>query len=161
MKNFSLFFILGFACIGFIITPSPAQTQTLLEQQTEAFAGNKGANFGEPRDPRSVAATIIQSMLGLLGILMITYLIYGGYLIMTSAGQEEKLTKGKSVIRNAVIGIAIILSAYGIARLVMRIAYSGQSTDGLETCIERPSGTVQDPLGGQVTKPPFPYCDEI
>ena len=142
------------------IATSAAET-SLLEQQTQAFAGDKGAGFGEPKDPRAVVATIIQSLLGLLGILMIAYFVYGGYLIMTSAGQEEKITKGKSVLRNAVIGLVIILSAYGLTKLVTRVAYGNQLPQGLDVCIERPAGVVQDPFGGQLTKPKLPYCDEI
>lgn len=135
--------------------------KTLLERQTEAFAGKQGADFGTPQDPRAVAATIINSLLGLLGILVIAYLVYGGYLIMTSAGNDERVSQGRHVIRNAVIGLALVLSAYMIARLVVRIATSQQAGDGITACIERPAGVTQDIFGEDVNKPLLPYCDEL
>lgn len=166
MKKIRSIALFALVCL-FFISPSIVSAQTageksLLEQQTEAFAGQQGANFGTPRDPPAIAATLINMLLGLLGLLMIVYFVYGGYLIMTSAGNEEKVSKGKHVIRNAVIGLVLILSAYAIARLVVRIASGGQSSeDGFTACIERPANMQQDIFGEDINKPALPYCDEI
>ncbi|HAZ29015.1 MAG TPA: hypothetical protein DCY48_04570 [Candidatus Magasanikbacteria bacterium] len=90
------------------------------EGQTNAFVGQKGADLEiAPEDPRVVAGFIINSLLGLLGMVTTIYCIYGGYLMMTSGGEEQKMSKGRSIIVNAAIGGALILSAYAIARITV------------------------------------------
>ncbi|HBU07320.1 MAG TPA: hypothetical protein DEB09_04535 [Candidatus Magasanikbacteria bacterium] len=84
------------------------------KQQLEAATGVKGANFGTPEDPRLIAAYIIEIILGFIGIIFVIYLTYGAYLWMTSAGNEEKVKKGISMVRNAAVGTLIVLSAYSI-----------------------------------------------
>lgn len=93
-----------------------------MDKQTNAFAGQQGASLGVPKDPRLIAANIIKIMLGLLGILLVAYIVYGGYLITLSQGNEDQVTKGKEAIKNAVIGLIIILSAYSIVRFAVRFA---------------------------------------
>ena len=65
-----------------------------------------------------IAGTIVRTFISLLGILFISYTIYGGFLWMTAAGNEEKLTKAKSILRNGIIGIIIVLSSVGIYWIV-------------------------------------------
>ena len=65
---------------------------------------------------------IAQLILGLTGGLALLMFVYGGFLMLSSGGSEEKVKKGKDAITAAVIGIFIILFAgylirYGLARL--------------------------------------------
>ncbi len=110
-----------------VLKPVPlfAQSGDLIKEmntQTGAFAGQQGADLGPTKDPRIIAANIIKVMLGLLGILLVAYIVYGGYLITLSQGNEEQVTKGKEAIKNAVIGLIIILSAYSIVRYAVIFA---------------------------------------
>lgn len=102
-----------------VAAPASADLADDMNKQTQAFAGKQGADFGTPRDPREIAATIINSLLGLLGTLLVCYVVYGGYLVLLSGGDEDKISEGKKVIKNAVIGLALILSAYGISKFVI------------------------------------------
>ncbi len=61
---------------------------------------------------------IINVALGFLGILLVVYIIWGGYLYMT--GGDEGVKKGKAMIKNAVIGLIICLTAYSISYYVIR-----------------------------------------
>ena len=45
------------------------------------------------------------------GILTVVYLIYGGYLYLTSGGNEEKTKQGQKAVVNAIIGLVIVLAA--------------------------------------------------
>src|SRR3989338_4686883 len=67
-------------------------------------------------DIRLIIARIIRAVLGLLGIIAVSLMIYAGYTIMTSGGNEEKVTQGKKIMINAVIGLVIILSAFAIVQ---------------------------------------------
>ncbi len=81
-------------------------------------------------DIRFTVARIINVALGLLGIIMVVILIYAGFTWMTAAGNEEKVGTAKKMIIAAVIGLAIILSAYAISNFVVRELY--QATTGYE-----------------------------
>ena len=122
MKFFLSTIIIGLFCL---ISLPVLAVNTDLQTQTEAFAGQSGANFSPPKDPRQLTASVIQISLSVLGILTTIYLVYGGFTIVTSAGEEEKITTGKKTIVTAVIGLIIIFSAYAITKLAFSVATAG------------------------------------
>ena len=75
--------------------------------------------FGTPADIRVIAANIIKVLLSLLGILYLCYVVYGGFVWMTAAGNEERIRLAKSTILTGAVGVGIIVSAFSIARLVV------------------------------------------
>lgn len=72
-------------------------------------------------DIRLIVANIIRAALGLLGLVLLVLFLYGGYLYMTSGGNEEQVASAKKILINATIGLGIILSAYAIVLFVMRL----------------------------------------
>jgi len=151
MLTFSL--LVGmFLSVGLFATTVEAQTtyrKSEISRQTDALAGPRGAEFGNARDPRQIAALLINSLLGLLGTAFVVYLIYGGFLIMTAAGGEERLKKGQHIIRNAVIGLIIILFAYIITAFTIRMLYESSLPEGV-SCKNFQGGNYEnpdDPLG--------------
>lgn len=62
---------------------------------------------------------VIFAVLGIVGSLALVMFIYGGLLWMLSAGNADKVTKGKEVIIWATIGIIVIFSAYALVKLVL------------------------------------------
>jgi len=77
-----------------------------------------------------IISNIINIFLGLLGIIATSIILYGGFLWMTSKGNEEQVKKAKMLITNAVIGLAIILSAYIISRFILKKGYEAFFGDG-------------------------------
>lgn len=71
-------------------------------------------------DIRIIVANIIRIALGFLGIVALVLILYGGYMYMTAAGNEERITTARKILINAVIGLAIILSALAIVQFVIR-----------------------------------------
>lgn len=71
------------------------------------------------KDLRETVASIINVALGLLGIVAVVIILAGGFTWMTAAGNEENVDKAKKMIFAGIIGLAIILSAYAIARFVI------------------------------------------
>lgn len=151
--------IIFFTSIFFVSDTVHAQDSEILGQ-LGAFAGERGAQFGEARDPRSVVAKAINSMLGLLALLLVVYLIYGGAVILMSRGNEENVKKGQNIIKNAIIGLIIILFAYGIARLVVWILLKDEK-GAPQACIEHSSEVTTDIMGPNINQPQLPYCDEV
>lgn len=70
-------------------------------------------------DPRMIAARIINVALGLLAIIMLIIVVYAGFLYMTAGGDADQTKKALAWIRNAIIGLIIILSSWAITRYVL------------------------------------------
>ena len=71
-------------------------------------------------DLRVYVLRIVRGALGFVGLLLIIYIIYGGFLYMTSQGNEEKTGTAKKVLTNAAVGTFIILTSYAIVVFVNR-----------------------------------------
>jgi hypothetical protein len=71
-------------------------------------------------DLRLTVASIINVALGVLGAVAVSLIVYAGFLWMTAAGNDEQVDKAKSVMSAAVIGLAIIMSAYVITQFVFQ-----------------------------------------
>jgi len=87
-----------------------------LSNQSDAF--RDAAGFEAGLTVGSVVATVIKAFLGLLGIIFIVILVMAGYKWMTSGGNEEKIGEAKDMIRRAIIGLIITVSAYAITYFV-------------------------------------------
>ena len=58
-----------------------------------------------------------------IGSLSFVSIVIGGFLMVVSAGKEAALTKGKDVIKYALIGLVVALSAYFITAFVQSTFY--------------------------------------
>jgi len=67
----------------------------------------------------TMIAQIIQTALLFLGIIFLVLIIYAGFMWMTAAGNEDKISTAKKTMTAAIIGAAIILSAYAITYFVL------------------------------------------
>lgn len=71
-------------------------------------------------DISKIAGKIIETILGIVGILALVMFIYGGILWMTSGGSAEKIKKGKDTIVWAIFGIAFIFLSYAILDFILK-----------------------------------------
>jgi heme/copper-type cytochrome/quinol oxidase subunit 2 len=71
------------------------------------------------KDPRAIAAQIINIILGFLGIVAVVIILLGGFKWMTAGGNEDKVGEAKKLIVAGVIGLVIILASFGIATFVL------------------------------------------
>ncbi len=100
---------------------------------SDAFSVNKGKSFGlfaknmgyatgdQATTVESFVAIVIEAVLGLLGVIFIIFIFYGGIMWMTAGGGEEKIKKAQTIIKRAVIGLAITLLSYSISYFVIKI----------------------------------------
>lgn len=95
-----------------------------INRQLDAGGLNTGLT---PEDPRVTVAFIIKAFLGLLGIIAVALMLYAGFLWMTAGGNSEQVGTAKSIIINATIGLAVLLSAYTITYAVFRIALGSRA----------------------------------
>lgn len=69
--------------------------------------------------PVTVATNIIQIILGFLGMIAVVIILLGGFKWMTAAGNEDKISEAKKLLAAGLIGLIIILMAYGLATFVI------------------------------------------
>jgi len=76
------------------------------------------------KDVRIVAAQLINTFAGLLGILTVLVILYGGFSWMVSFGDEEKVQKAKSTLTSGIIGLILIFTSYSIANYIFTTVLS-------------------------------------
>jgi len=108
-------FFISIALFLLITAPVSAQLDLWGGQQDNI---KDKTGLGET-DPREMAASIIQVLLGFLGIIAVVLILYAGFLWMTAAGDDAKIKTAKGTLMAGVIGLIIILMAYGIATMVI------------------------------------------
>jgi len=92
---------------------------------TSAFALDVGTNWitndigiGNS-DPRGMVARVINVLLGFLGVIAVLVVLYGGFRWKISAGDEAQTATAKKIMWAGLIGLIIILSAWGITKYVV------------------------------------------
>lgn len=71
------------------------------------------------QDIRCLALTIIRYFLGLLAVFATFVFIYGGFLMLTSAGEPERVKKAKETLFWASLGIVTVLGSWVFIRTVL------------------------------------------
>ena len=77
---------------------------------------------------RSFVTPIVGSIIAIASVAVVFMLINGGYQYMTSSGDPDKLENAKKVIRNALIGLAMVVAAATLTAILSH-AYNASSGD--------------------------------
>jgi hypothetical protein len=75
----------------------------------------------------SVIKTFLNWVLGLLSLIALVVLLYGGFNMVTAAGDEAKYKKGFKILQQAAVGLAIIGLSWIIVSFIFLIIGAGQS----------------------------------
>jgi hypothetical protein cdiviTM7_00607 len=65
-----------------------------------------------------IALNIIEDLLQVVGYATTGYIMYGGFLIMTSNGSSDKVAHGRKTIMNAAIGLVVALSSVAVVSFI-------------------------------------------
>ena len=114
MKKMAVFLASLVWVVSFLAVPA------MVGAQSDVF----GLSYGEAtglgqQDPRETAANIIRAALGVLGIVAVVIVLWGGVLWMTAGGSEERVGKAKKILFAGLIGLIIILSAFALTQFVV------------------------------------------
>lgn len=71
------------------------------------------------RDIRLTIADLIHEAIGLLGIMAVVIILYGGFIWMISAGSDEKVKQAKDTMTSGIIGLVIVLTSYSLANFIL------------------------------------------
>ncbi len=97
----------------------------------------------------TIVAAIINIVLGILGVALVGYILYGGFLWMMSGGEEKQIESARAVIKNAVIGIILVGFSYTLSSMVVHLVG--------ETFTSTPPASEPSPstLNSSTTADPF------
>jgi len=85
----------------------------------EKFEGDSESVMETERDAGEVISGIINVVLGILGVILVGMIVYGGVVYATSLGNEERVNMAKRVLTYSFIGVLIIASAFAVSSYVV------------------------------------------
>lgn len=121
--------ILSLLILSFFLVPSLAFVNNANATTTDPFGidyvtgeeGEGDAIVLGNKDPRTMVTQIINVALTLLGIVAVVIVLLGGFKWMTAGGNEDKVGEAKKILGAGVIGLVIILAAWGIAAFILNV----------------------------------------
>ncbi len=128
MKKAISFFLFSLLLGMSLLTPVQAQ-DIGLEVNGKSLGESSGLSGN---DIRTTGVQIINVILGFLGIICVSLLVYAGFMWMTSGGSDDKIETAKKIIWATVIGLIIILSAWSITTFVLSRTYHAASGNVVE-----------------------------
>jgi TRAP-type C4-dicarboxylate transport system permease small subunit len=84
----------------------------------QTITGPLPASAGFTNLASVVTKAINQIVFPVAGIILLLYLVWGGFDYLTSMGDPKKAESGKNKITNAILGFVIIFVAFWIVQLV-------------------------------------------
>jgi len=129
----TIFFIISITLLAvFLVSILPLNAQAIDLKDAKA-AAEKGGLAIQFTSFESIFLVILQVILSLSFITAVTFVVISGFNMMTSRGDEEKLTKAKGALLWAIIGIILIaLSWFIVVRLTNLITQSNIVVDECE-----------------------------
>lgn len=113
-----------------------------------------------PTDLRVVVARIIQIFFSVLGIIAVAIIFYGGFLWMTSGGNEETVAKAKRTLTNSIIGLVIIFAAFSIVSFILYRWTGDMFGRGGVRIAARPEVSIGSALGAGIIESHYPERDQ-
>ncbi len=120
MKRKLKFLLTSIASTGSITLPLAVLADDPFTRAQGDIENVKGASGVQgSSDLPTIIGGIINVVLGFLGIILLAYILFAGFLWMTAGGDKEKVTKAKEMIKNAIIGLIIVIAAFAISNFVL------------------------------------------
>lgn len=73
---------------------------------------------GEVTDANSFVSLIVEIAIPFAITCVVLLIIYGGYILMSSQGDPDKVKEGKEILTNAIIGFIVVALSVGILLLI-------------------------------------------
>ena len=121
MKRLTKIATSAFAAIGSAVLPVVALAQGDPWARSEGYLSDIGTGAGITGTPDlpTIIGNIINIVLGFMGIILLCLILWAGFLWMTAGGDSKKTETATALIKNAIIGLIIIVAAFAISNFVM------------------------------------------
>src|SRR5574344_327101 len=134
MKKSSINRVLYCAIGQLLIAPTVLASSIKTDEMDKQDSALMGATVMSGNTSLSnILSVLISSILGFLGIIFLFLTIAAGFKWMSARGNEEEVKKAKSSMKNAIIGLLIVIAAYAITYSVFKylpFASNGGGTGG-------------------------------
>lgn len=80
-------------------------------------------DFGSRNTFNAVVFNALQALTGIIGTFCGILFLIGALLMVISRGKDDQLQKGKDLMIQSMIGLAVTLSAYAIIRTLFSVLY--------------------------------------
>ena len=80
-------------------------------------------------DMFSLVALVTNWLIGAAGVYAVFQIVFAGFNLVTAMGDEEKITKGRGQVTDAVVGLVLVMISFIIINTVVDfILYDGKAT---------------------------------
>ena|SRR5580704_9813428 len=129
-KKLIVIFCASIVFVTFLIVPTAAvhaqnYVQTGLQNVGNQIGSGNTGLFSPTDSVSDVIGKVVEILLGLSGAIAVLFVIIGGFLYLTSAGNEEQASKGRKDITYALIGLSIIILSYIIVNVIVNLIQNG------------------------------------
>ncbi len=108
----SLFIVFSLFCVG--INCNAAKNNFGLD-----YIDNNGSNVFSKADVPTIVSNVIKIIMGLSATVMLVVIIITGIKFLTSGGDSGKTKQALNTIKNASIGIILIVAAYSLSQFII------------------------------------------
>ena len=124
-KLFLITFLIAFSLTVLSFVAAPANLAFAQGTEVDSGLGKiqgpfSGINF-DTSNPYRLVASLITLALQLGFMIAVVFVIIGGYMYVTSAGNEEGAARGRRTIVYALIGIVIMIMSYVLVSVVVNL----------------------------------------
>lgn len=115
-----------FAAFGFLFS-LPVYAGSFQEGLGQAavetgHVGTSPSFFTPDNLPEAIGKFIKIFYIWIIGVAFLILIIYAGIIWMNARGDEAKIEKAKTILKNAIIGIIVAMMAYGLGWLVFTVS---------------------------------------
>lgn len=87
---------------------------------SQGVQAGAGLGAGQTAELPTIIGRVINVILGFLGIILLFYVLMAGFKWMTAGGNSKQTDEAKDMIKNAVIGMVIIVAGFAISNFVIK-----------------------------------------
>ena len=125
-KSIAVKSIIAAALIATAVIPASANAQVGLKEGLDEIKNNTQGKAGirDFNSPQDVIVAILRIFLSLVAI------IAGGFLYITSAGDENRAATGKKIVLYAIVGLLLMAAAAIVVNVIINIFFAGGGQGG-------------------------------
>ncbi len=137
LRTYAKIVYIGVVIAFFAISLNAVVTTDVHARLTIGQAGNVLDKTAEPtgiekEDVTEVLARVIKTLLSIAGLIFFILMVYGGMVWMTAQGNDDRVEKGRKIVTQAVIGIAIMAASFGATNFIQKRVVEQQTSRSSE-----------------------------
>jgi len=117
-----LFFVLLALSLNFVLVDKMALASAS-SWDRQIGMSEVGTAFGETKEPQDIrykVVKVINLALSFLGVACLILIVFAGFKWMTAGGNEDQVKSAQAILKNAIIGLVIILLSWSVTLFIIR-----------------------------------------